>query len=189
MFWWYEAVEAIEASDVIKSVEVIGANEVFKTTEVLEINKLMARITLFWCFERKKILNRMMEFQVKFCHHSGLRLWRTGMLFSTKSKCHKSNVRISWMYRYVFYDFKVHFWWPNKRFISRISSLNTLYDSSVFLYHTHSMHTLQMFCLLNPQMNACEPNPKTTSSDFNRWKSVTKIFCFHAISTDICLLF
>ena len=26
---------------------------------------------------------------------SGLRLWRTGMLFSTKSKCHKSNVRIS----------------------------------------------------------------------------------------------
>ena len=49
--------------------------------------------------------------------------------------------------------------------------------------------TLLMFCLLNPQMNACEPNPKTTSSDFNRWKSVTKIFCFHAISTDICLLF
>ena len=49
--------------------------------------------------------------------------------------------------------------------------------------------TLQMFCLLNPQMNACEPNPKTTSSDFNSWKSVTKIFCFHAISTDICLLF
>ena len=29
-------------------------------------------------------------------------------------------------------------------------------------------HTLQMFCLLNPQMNACEPNPKTTSSNFNR---------------------
>ena len=27
---------------------------------------------------------------------------------------------------------------------------------------------LQMFCLLNSQMNACEPNPKTTSSDFNR---------------------
>ena len=49
--------------------------------------------------------------------------------------------------------------------------------------------TLLMFCLLNPQMNACKPNPKTTSSDFNRLKSVTKIFCFHAISTDICLLF
>ena len=48
---------------------------------------------------------------------------------------------------------------------------------------------LLMFCLLNPQTNACEPNPKTTRSDFNRWKSVTKIFCFHAISTDICLLF
>ena len=50
-------------------------------------------------------------------------------------------------------------------------------------------YTLLMFCLLNSQMNTCEPNPKTTSSDFNRWKSVTKIFCFHAISTDICLLF
>ena len=49
--------------------------------------------------------------------------------------------------------------------------------------------TLQMFCLLNLQMNACEPSPKTTSNDFNRWKSVTKIFCFHAISKDICLLF
>ena len=30
-----------------------------------------------------------------------------------------------------------------------------------------SVSTLQMFCLLNPQTNACEPNPKTTSSDFN----------------------
>ena len=37
------------------SVEVIEATEVFKTTEVLEINKLMARITLFWCFEKKNI--------------------------------------------------------------------------------------------------------------------------------------
>ena len=53
----------------------------------------------------------------------------------------------------------------------------------------HFSYTLQMFCLLNPQMNACEPNPKTTCSDFNSWKSVTKIFCFHAISTGICLLF
>ena len=50
-------------------------------------------------------------------------------------------------------------------------------------------NTLLMFCLLNPQTNACQPNPKTTSSDFNRWKSVTKLFCFHAIFTDICLWF
>jgi hypothetical protein len=28
--------------------------------------------------------------------------------------------------------------------------------------------TLQMSCLLNSQMNACEQSPKTTSSDFNR---------------------
>ena len=49
--------------------------------------------------------------------------------------------------------------------------------------------TLQMFCMLNPQMNVCEPNPKTTSSNFNRLESLTKIFCFHAISKDICVLF
>ena len=55
--------------------------------------------------------------------------------------------------------------------------------------HYKAIPTLLMFCLLNPQTNACEPNPNTTSSDFNWWKSVTKIFCFHAISTDICLLF
>ena len=48
--------------------------------------------------------------------------------------------------------------------------------------------TLLMFCLLNPQTNACEPN-RQLAVIFNRWKSVTKIFCFHAISTNICLLF
>ena len=34
--------------------------------------------------------------------------------------------------------------------------------------HFDVFPALLMFCLLNPQMNACEPNPKTTSSDFNR---------------------
>ena len=37
-----------------------------------------------------------------------------------------------------------------------------------FLLHKQSTTTLLMFCLLNPQTNAFEPNPKTTSSDFNR---------------------
>ena len=27
-------------------------------------------------------INKLMEFQVKFCLHSGLRLWRTEILFS-----------------------------------------------------------------------------------------------------------
>ena len=31
------------------------------------------------------------------------------------------------MYRYRFYDLKVHFWWPNKHSFSYKSSLNTLY--------------------------------------------------------------
>ena len=42
----------MEASDVIMLVEVIEATEVLETTSVLEINKLMAKITLFWCFEK-----------------------------------------------------------------------------------------------------------------------------------------
>ena len=49
--------------------------------------------------------------------------------------------------------------------------------------------TLQMFCLLNPQMNVCEPNPKTASSNFNRLESLTKKFCTYVISKDICVLF
>ena len=46
-----EAVEVIEASDVIMSVEVIEATEAFRTTQILEINNIVARITLFrWGF-------------------------------------------------------------------------------------------------------------------------------------------
>ena len=46
---------------------------------------------------------------------------------------------------------------------------------------------LQMFCLLNSQMNACEPNPKTTNSDFNRWKSVVRYFVFMLfLKTSVC---
>ena len=58
-----EAVEVIEASDVIMSVEVIGAADVLKTTYILEINKLMTRITLFWCFEKEKILTKWWNFK------------------------------------------------------------------------------------------------------------------------------
>ena len=58
-----------------------------------------------------------------------------------------------------------------------------------FAEKVNKRSTLQMFCLLNSQMNACEPSLKTTSSDFNRLESITKKFCFHAISKDICLLF
>ena len=32
------------------------------------------------------------------------------------------------MYRYYFYDLKLHFWWPNKRFIWGRSNWKTLYD-------------------------------------------------------------
>ena len=37
------------------SFEVIKATEVFKTTQVFEINKLMAKMILFLCFEKKNI--------------------------------------------------------------------------------------------------------------------------------------
>ena len=111
-FWLFETKEVIEASDFIMSFEVMEATEAFNTT--FKSLKLMAKITSFWCFWTKIFLNGMMEFQVKFCHLSGLRLWRTGMSFSTKAKDDKSNFRISRMYRYRFYGLKVQFWWPNK---------------------------------------------------------------------------
>ena len=64
-FWFLvakEAVEVIEASDVIRTVEVIEATEVFRTTQILKINNIVAIITLFRCFEKKKFLNNRMEF-------------------------------------------------------------------------------------------------------------------------------
>ena len=48
-----EAVEVIEASEVIRTVEVMEATEVFRTTQSLKINNIVARITLFRCFEKK----------------------------------------------------------------------------------------------------------------------------------------
>ena len=42
-----EAVEVIDASDVITSVEVIEATKFFRTTQSLKINNIKARITLF----------------------------------------------------------------------------------------------------------------------------------------------
>ena len=55
------------------------------------------------------------------------RLWRPWMLLSTKSKGHKSNFRISEMYRFCFYDLKVHFLLPNKHSKHQVLRLNTLY--------------------------------------------------------------
>ncbi len=48
--------EVIEVSDVIMSAEVIEAAEVFRTTKIIKINNLLARITLFWCYEKKNFL-------------------------------------------------------------------------------------------------------------------------------------
>jgi len=57
-----EAVEVIEASDVIRFVEVIEATEVFRTTQILKINDIMAKITLFRCFGKNIFLSRLLEF-------------------------------------------------------------------------------------------------------------------------------
>ena len=48
---------------------------------------------------------------------------------------------------------------------------------------------LQVFCLLNPQMNAWDPNLNTTYSDFNGLKSAIKNFYLHAIFKSATLPF
>ena len=48
-----QAVEVIEVTEVIMSVEIIETAEFFRTTHGFEINKLMAIISLFCCFEKK----------------------------------------------------------------------------------------------------------------------------------------
>ena len=71
-------------------------------------------------FFLKKFLNRMMEFQAKFCHPSELRLWRTGVLLSTNSKGHKSNAIIWGTY-----------WMPKKffEFMRTYSKLHSFYST------------------------------------------------------------
>ena len=44
-----EAVEVIEASEIMRTVKVIEATEVFRTTQILKINNIVAIITLFRC--------------------------------------------------------------------------------------------------------------------------------------------
>ena len=56
----------------------------------------------------------------KECDHRNMKVGKLSIFLS--------NVHISWMHRYHFYDLKVHFWWPNKRFFSDSLSLNTLYE-------------------------------------------------------------
>ena len=63
-FWFLEAKEAVkvtEASDVIRSVEVIEAAEVFKTTQILKTKNIVARTTLFRCFEKRSFSTRLLE--------------------------------------------------------------------------------------------------------------------------------
>ena len=49
-----------------------------------------------------------------------------------------SKFPISWMYRYHFYDLKVHFWWPNKHFIWGRSSWKTLYYDKTYRLSKHN---------------------------------------------------
>ena len=42
---------SLRPGDVIRFVEVIEVTEAFRTTQILKINNLLARITLFRCFE------------------------------------------------------------------------------------------------------------------------------------------
>ena len=136
-FLWNEAVEVVEATAVIEAVEVIEAPEAPDAREITQYAKCKLSFSVKRHKQAKNVGEKKMKvslhyvhsnslLHIFFCTHSGLRLWRTGMLLSTKCKGHKSKFRISWMYRYRFYDLKVHFWWPNKRFIWCRSSLNTL---------------------------------------------------------------
>ena len=86
-----EAVEVIEASDVIMSVEVIEATKAFRTTQILRIKNLMAKSPYFDVLRKKCFLIDSWNFSEILPSLSELRLWRTGVLLLTKSKDHKSN--------------------------------------------------------------------------------------------------
>ena len=78
------------------SVEVIEATEVFKTTWALEINKLMDRITLFWCFGKKYFWTEWWNFkwnsaiiQVWGCGGGGCYFQSNQRVISQMSASHK----------------------------------------------------------------------------------------------------
>ena len=77
-------------------------------------------------------IHNFMDFGHSFCW----RLWRPWMLISTKSKCHKSNFRISWMYRYLFYDLWVYFWCQITGLKYYKACLNTLYMVEYHIWWT-----------------------------------------------------
>ena len=53
---------------------------------------------------------------------------------------------------------------PSKRMCAKMVKRVTV-ACNCFWSKGHSITRLQIFCLLNPQMNVCEPNPNTTHSD------------------------
>ena len=57
-----EAVQVIEASDVIMSFEVIEATKVFRTTQILKIKNLMAKPPYFDVLRKKKFLINSLNF-------------------------------------------------------------------------------------------------------------------------------
>ena len=71
------AVEVIEASDVITSGDVTEATDGFTTTQALEIDKLLARITSFWKTNKLKALNNF------FIHQNLFKYWLSLLHFAT----------------------------------------------------------------------------------------------------------
>ena len=76
-----------------------------------------------------------MEFQVKFCHHSELRLWRTRMLLLTKSKGHRSNSHYSGFPNYLQTKSNLHI----SIYQSQIHQVKTRWET---LYNLGPMHVL-----------------------------------------------
>ena len=102
-------------------------------------------------WNRSSKIPYFMDFWHSFCW----RLWRPWMLLSTKSKCHKSNFRISWMYRYCFYDLKVYLWCLISGLKFDKACLNTLYSTyyiftAVYTAERFVLHTRNLFESQNP---------------------------------------
>ena len=116
-------------------------------------------------------IHYFMDFWHSFCW----RPWRPWMLLSTKFKGHKSNFRISGMYRFCFYDLKVHFWWPNKSSKHQVLSVNTLYIylQSKYVYSTLLPWENHRSLWSNPRFNFCV-------GFLQKWarKRISHLMCF-----------
>ena len=133
VFWGKRDLEVAEVIEVAGAAEVNEAVKVSKavkiTTEVFRVLGLIIqwKISLYFDVSNKINVDRIIKYQVEYCHFFCQRQLRPTNVTFLKIDWLNSNVPISWMCCYLFLNLKVNFSWPSWTSKYVKSSWNTLY--------------------------------------------------------------